>query len=205
MLKTELSVGVIILAAGESRRMGMPKPLLQWDEKTFLEIVLASPFLSRRNVHPILILGYKAKQICEKVRIPIPWELNRRFIEGRMSSIQCGLTFLPDLIQGVFIWPIDCPLVPQSVFAALLEAFHGPDAICIPRCGPRKGHPPLLGSAFFPEIQQMQPNQSLRDLYTFHADQIKTIPVESERILDNINTPEDFLTWQKRVGGILPY
>ena len=149
MMKCGYSLGVIILAAGESKRMGTPKPLLKLGGKSFLERILSCEYLKKCNIHPIVILGHKAKLICENITLTYPWELNKYYLDGRITSVQLGLRMLPETLDGVFIWPVDCPLVPQDVLETLEQQFTGSSSILVPCFNNRRGHPPLIGSAFF--------------------------------------------------------
>lgn len=197
-MKCGYSLGVIILAAGESKRMGTPKPLLKLGGRTFLERILACPYLKKSNIHPLIILGHKVKLICENITITYPWEFNKYYTDGRITSIQLGLRMMPETLEGTFIWPVDCPLVPEEVFETLEQQFTGPSSILIPCFNNRRGHPPLIGSTFFPAIQDLKLSQSIRDIYQLNQDKIITVPVSSDTILDNINTPEIFQMVQER-------
>ena len=166
--------------------------------KSFLERILSCEYLKKCNIHPIVILGHKAKLICENITLTYPWELNKYYLDGRITSVQLGLRMLPETLDGVFIWPVDCPLVPQDVLETLEQQFTGSSSILVPCFNNRRGHPPLIGSAFFPEIMALKPLQSLRDLYQIHQEKVVSVPVSSETVLDNINSPEIFQMVQER-------
>ena len=196
--ESSLSVGVIVLAAGQSQRMGALKPLLRLGDKTLLEHILTNPFVSRDDVSPVVVLGHEAETIRGTVSLSVPWVLNPRYLKGRTTSVQCGLRALPQGAVGAFIWPVDCPLVPGSVLEDLLGAFEGPGAICIPSADSRRGHPPLIGAAFFDEILAMGEDQPLRTLYQRNQDSIVHVPVETDTVLHNMNTIADFEAVQSR-------
>lgn len=186
------SLGVVVLAAGESTRMGSPKPLLTLEGRTLLEHICSHSFLAKDRVHPVVVLGYESDTIQSIVPIRYSVVVNHDYRLGRMTSIQCGINTCKDYVDGAFIWPVDCPLVPLCVFEALCHAFHDRKSICIPSYRMKRGHPPLIGAAYFDDILAMKQNHSLRDLYTFYPDKIAHVPVDSETVLHNMNTPDEY-------------
>ncbi len=189
--REELVYGVIILAAGESQRMGTPKPLVRLADKTLLEHILANPFLRRQNIHTVVVLGHAIENIKTILPPSVEHAENRNYMKGRTTSVQCGIRSLSDGIHGVFIWPVDCPIVPSEVLKRLAEALSGPEDICIPSYNFRRGHPCLIGASYFAEILSMSEDQPLRDLYHNHPDSIRHVEVDTETILHNLNTPDD--------------
>ncbi len=187
-------IGIVILAAGESRRMGAPKPLRNLAGKRLLEHILTNTFLSRDSVHPVVVLGHEADRVRRSVPPGVVCIENREYEKGRLSSVQCGLRALPGPVEGAFIWPVDCPLVPGDVLEALTESFTSPESICVPSYDLRRGHPPLIGAAFFQEIESMGPDESLRELYSTHSENLQHVIVDSEAILHNLNTPDELQT-----------
>ncbi|RJP34240.1 MAG: nucleotidyltransferase family protein [Candidatus Omnitrophota bacterium] len=186
------SIGIILLAAGLSSRMGALKPLLQLGDKTFLQHILSNPFMSRDDVAGVAVVGHEQDQVRRFILPPIQIVVNPDYRLGRMSSIQCGLRALAVSVRGAMIWPVDCPLIPHRVLVSIMNALERTDRIIIPSFQFRRGHPPLIGSAFFSEIGQMKPDEPLRDLYRSHADALIHVTVDSETILHNVNTPEDY-------------
>ena len=186
------ALAFIILAAGESQRMGSPKPLLRLGDQTFIEHILANRFLAEEGIQPLVVLGHEAEAIQRRLPADMARAINTAYSSGRMSSIQCGLRTLSLPVEGAFILPVDCPLVSESVLQKIHEAFTGRQDICIPSCRFRRGHPPLIGAEYFSEILGMGSEASLRTLYQHHDASIRYAEVESEAILHNINTPDDY-------------
>lgn len=199
---SNLLLGVIILAAGRSDRMGSSKPLLRVGGRTLLEHILSNSFLRRAGVCPVVVLGHEAQKIRDCVSLTIPWVENPKYMRGRTTSVQCGLGDLPPEVAGAFIWPVDCPFVPASVMEALVEAFGGPESICIPSYDFRRGHPPLIGASYFSEIFSMKEYQSLRALYQKYPDRIHHVLVNTEAVLHNLNTPDEFRAIQRQFRDI---
>ena len=122
-------ISAIVLAAGESKRMGQTKQLLDWEGRTILQRVLEN--LSRSRVDEvILVLGHEAERILQtldtrKVKVVI----NKNYKEGMITSIQQGLINLNDKVEAFFIVLADQPAVGPEIFDRLISEF-------------RRGHPP---------------------------------------------------------------
>lgn len=192
--------GVIVLAAGQSRRMGAPKPLLELGGRTLIEIVLDNPFLSNAGVQTVVVTGHESQALQARIGHSVPSVYNPHYEAGRMSSVQCGLAALETETGGAFVWPVDCPLVPEAVFHRLSEAFRDAERICIPTFEGRRGHPPLIGSAHFADILAYGPGHPLRDHYKSRAGSIIHVETGTETVLHNINTPEDYRRIQSHFG-----
>lgn len=200
-MRQKFTFGIVILAAGQSKRMGQLKPMVRLGGKSLLEHILANPFLHREDVHSLVVLGCGADAVRSRVSSPVSLVENRRYMEGRTTSIQCGLTALPEEVAGAFVWPVDCPLVPATVLDKLAKAFPGPQNICIPSYRFRRGHPPLIGASFFSEILSLETDKSIRILYQRHPARLKHVTVDSETILHNINSLEELRSIEERFFG----
>src|SRR5580658_3357163 len=99
----------IILAAGESRRMGQPKQLLPFAGKTMLECVIDA-FRSPRVDEIRVVLGYKADEIAARIsHAPCKIVKNERYQQGMFTSMQAGLRHLPKKAKAVMIAVCDQP------------------------------------------------------------------------------------------------
>ncbi|HWU36032.1 MAG TPA: NTP transferase domain-containing protein, partial [Candidatus Acidoferrum sp.] len=102
-------ISAIVLAAGESKRMGRTKQLLEWEGRTILQRVLEN--LSRSRVDEvILVLGHEADKIIQKVDTrKVKVAINKNYKAGMISSIQQGLINLDDRAEAFFIVLADQP------------------------------------------------------------------------------------------------
>lgn len=185
-------LGVIVLAAGKSERMGAPKPLLRLGGLTLLERILGNPFLSSDFIETVAVTGRYHEELLPYITQRAKIVINDQFEQGRTSSVQCGIRKLSDEATGSFIWPVDCPLITESVLRQVYHEWTGPDSISIPSYGMRRGHPPLIGRIFFSTILSLGADEPLRRLYEMHPESIRYADVDSPWILSNINTPEDY-------------
>src|SRR5512140_3346272 len=103
----------VILAAGESSRMGSPKALLAWRGTTFLEY-LARLFADAALDPLIVVLGHEAPRIHRSVKLPQRTRvvINSQYREGQLSSLQAGIRALAgDALDGMLVNPVDHPAV----------------------------------------------------------------------------------------------
>jgi molybdenum cofactor cytidylyltransferase len=190
-------LGVVILAAGASRRMGQPKLLLPWGETSVLGHLLQQ--WSRLHASQIAV-------VCATDATPLADELNRlnfpetnRIVNpapenGMFSSIQCAARWAgwnPQLTHWLITLG-DQPHLREATLQALLDfgARH-PDHICQPIRGERRKHPVLLPKRFFHELK----NSSAGDLKIFlagHAQNLKGFESDDAGLDFDMDTPEDY-------------
>ena len=183
----------LILAAGQSSRMGFPKALLEFGGETFLDrlIRLFSAYCSP----VVVVLGAEAERIraglraAEGARVVV----NPEWRMGQVTSMQCGLREIGPG-QAVLFTLVDLPAVKAETLEKLLAA--PPEPLRIPRFGGRRGHPVLFGAALVPEFLALGPEESARDVVNRHeADYVDT---DDEGVIRDIDDPE---AYRKLEGG----
>lgn len=186
-------IWAIILAAGESKRMGRPKMLLPLGGKTIVETVVGTALGS--SVDKVLVvLGAKRNRIDRLLKpFPVETVYNPDFHTGMLSSVQAGFAALPDGVEAAVVLLGDQPFVSAGVIDRLCAAQAGsPGCILIPVCGDRRGHPVLIPAAFRNEIPLLSDAVGLRELIHRHEDKIVEIEVEEDAVLMDIDDPEAY-------------
>lgn len=190
------AVAAIVLAAGESRRMGRAKALLDWDGKPLLQHQIDE--LSAAGCEPIVVvLGHDADRIAAGIRRDGGCRVvhNREYASGRASSLRAGADALPDDAAAVVVASVDTPLRSATV-GALIEAWRGradPGAIIVPRHAGRNGHPSLFGGSLLPELRAVrEESQGLRAIRRAHTDATAFVDVDDPLATLNLNTPEAY-------------
>ena len=183
----------IILAAGESRRMGQPKQLLPFGDKTMLECVIAA-FGTPRVDEIRVVVGYKADEIAAKIaHTPCKIVKNDRYSLGMFTSMQAGLRDLPKKTRIVMLAICDQPRLKRKTVETLIEEFEKKrHKILIPSYNGRQGHPPLLRAEYAKEILAMEESLTLKHFYAEHADDIERLVVEDEGVLVDIDDRETY-------------
>jgi molybdenum cofactor cytidylyltransferase len=183
----------LILAAGESRRMGEPKMLLPWGDTTILEAVVGTALVSPVD-KVLVVLGAERKRISGILKsYPVEPVFNPDFQRGMLSSVQAGFAALPEEARAALILLGDQPFVSGTVLGRLCAAsVEYPDSIILPVFMGRRGHPLLVPAVFREEIPRLSDSQGLRELIHRHADRILEIEVEQENILLDIDDPDSY-------------
>lgn len=183
-----MSAAGLILAAGESRRMGFPKALLPYCGETFLDTLIG--LFAARCAPVIVVLGAGAAAIREQVTRPATFVLNPDYTRGMTSSLQCGLQAVPDDVEGVLLTLVDHPAVSPATVDALLA---GPrPRLRVPRFGAKRGHPIWLSRELIPEFLAIPEGGAARDVVHAHAAETEFLDVEDPGILADIDDPEAF-------------
>ncbi len=147
------SILPIILAAGDSTRMGYPKALLPLGEELFITRILRV----LRNAglpRPVIILGRAAPVIQPRIQDwPADIRINSDPDRGQLSSIQLALANIgPEYAAGM-IWPVDQPAVSEDLVRRLAELFLSSESrIVFPKCGGKRGHPAIFHRDLFQEF-----------------------------------------------------
>lgn len=182
----------LILAAGESRRMGSPKALLEFRGETFLDRLIG---LFSRHCSPVVaVLGAHGESIRAGLRRAGEALLveNPDFRLGQLSSMQCGLRALPADAGGVLFTPVDHPAVAPATLATLLGT-DTPAPLCIPRHGGQRGHPIWFSQSLIPEFLALPVTSAARDVVALHEREIAYIDVDDPGILADVDDPDAYL------------
>ncbi len=188
-----LSVAGLILAAGESRRMGFPKALLRYSEETFLDR-LAGLFAARCSP-VIVVLGAEAERIRAAAgprgHPAATFVVNPDWARGQTTSMQCGLGAVPPDADGVLFTLVDHPAVAPATIDALLA---GPRAalVRVPRYHGRRGHPIWFSRELVSEFLALPETGAARDVVRRHAAQTEFLDVDDPGILADIDDPEAY-------------
>jgi molybdenum cofactor cytidylyltransferase len=183
----------ILLAAGESARMGEPKPLLPWGERTLIEYQLEE--LTGCGVDEIVVvLGYEAERVRPlAVAGGARVVLNQAYRRGRASSLRAGVSVLQDDVDAVLVASADQPR-PRTLLRHLLDVHrNGTAQITIPTYEGRRGHPTVVAGALMAELRTVEEkNLGLRGLLERHVAAVHGVPVPSPLVLLDLNTPEEY-------------
>jgi len=194
-----VNVAAIVLAAGESSRMGRPKPLLPMNGETFLGHLLAE-IRASRVARTVIVLGYKPELVLEAMPEVIPLAVvNERYELGQLSSLQVGLDAVGNEPDAVLMFLADHPFITRSLIDAVIEAREQSGLpIVIPTSGGRRGHPTLFARSLFPELLAAPLDQGARVVVRAHAHEVLELPTEEAGVLADVDTPEQYQQWLAR-------
>ncbi|MGH9343188.1 MAG: nucleotidyltransferase family protein [Terriglobia bacterium] len=188
------AIGGLVLAAGESRRMGQDKALLEYQGRPFLEVILGN-LRDAGIARTIVVLGHHADEIRRAARLgDAQVVINEDYRLGQTSSLQAGLRALdPATVAGVLLCLVDHPAAPAAVMRQLQDAFRETGApIVIPVCQERRGHPVLMGRALFKELLALDPRHGANTAIQKYRNATHFLETGEEGVLLDIDDPGDY-------------
>ncbi len=186
-------IWAVILAAGESRRMGTQKLLLPFGETTVVGAVVGTALASRVD-RVLAVLGADRDAVRQELEpLGIDFAINENFAEGMLSSVQAGFRALPADAEAAVVMLGDQPFLPARVVDAVVEAFRqSGKGIVVPAFQGRRGHPVLIGLKYRDEVLALDPKDGLRRLMRAHPEDVFEAEVEDANILRDMDVPEDY-------------
>ena len=151
---TSVEIGAVVLAAGQSRRMGRPKQVLPWGSKTVIAHVVE--VLTWALVDPIVVVTGGSHQEVERALLGTPAQpvFNAHFMNAEMgSSLKTGLVALPQRTEAVLVVLGDQPQLELIVVRGLVDLYQDSRAcLILPSYHNRRGHPWLVGRSMWSEL-----------------------------------------------------
>lgn len=188
-------LAAVILAAGESRRMGRPKALLPCRGGTFLSHLVEITRHPKIGFTRIVVGAHRQEIQRAAARPPGEIIFNPDWPQGQLSSIQVALRSLPEnsmegTTDGIVLCPVDHPLVTANLVALLIEQFYSSGKlIVVPKYAGRRGHPMIFSSRLYPELLAAPAEVGARAVVWAHAADVLEVPTSEEGVVLNLNDP----------------
>ena len=197
----------LVLAAGMSERMGQPKQLLPFGEKTILQTVV-DVLLTLPLVEVMVVLGHEAERVRASLADrPVTYCVNENYREGMFSSVLCGVHHMPKSADAFLMVLGDQPHIEARVGHAVIDAYQGGEVgIVIPTWAGKRGHPALVDlKRYRSEIVSLSGDEGLKPVMRGHLDDTQMLCVDDPGILRDLDTPEDYraeleIREKKRIG-----
>jgi CTP:molybdopterin cytidylyltransferase MocA len=183
-------ISAILLAAGQSTRMGSNKQLLPLAGKPFIRHCIDNLFEAGVN-DIVVVLGPSGNQIEPVIsELPVFIVWNSVQESDMAGSVRIGVNALPDNVTGVLVCLGDHPLVKATTIQKISDHFvTHPDKIIIPRYDGKKGHPTLFPRAVIEEIFAVS---TLRDIVHRSHNRLAFLDISDPGVTMDIDTPKDF-------------
>jgi molybdenum cofactor cytidylyltransferase len=192
----------IVLAAGESKRMGRIKQLLDVSGKPLLQHILDG--IPKTEVDEvILVLGHEAERIRETIdtsRLKVV--INPDYPKGMITSIQRGLQALDDRSEAFFIVLADQPGIEPRVYNSLIREFRNRfpgKTIFLPAYKGRRGHPALFSVKHRCEAFRIEGDRGFREVLERVPQEVFLVELESESIIHDLDTPEQYQNFMGKI------
>jgi len=186
-------IWAIILAAGESKRMGSPKMLLPFMGITMIENVIAN--VSGSKVDNIMVvLGADRDSIVKLIRTKaVNYCYNENYKDGMLSSVMCGFRNIPIDHSAVLVFQGDQPLITPKAINSVIEVYlSSGKGIVIPVYKCKRGHPILIDRKYRDEIQKLNPAEGLRSLALKYSDDVLEVNTDIAGILRDFDTYDEY-------------
>ena len=186
-------IHAIILAAGESRRMGRQKLLLPYGGNTVIEHIVTQ-VLQCEFGGITVVLGHDAGEIAAKLTpLPVQRVVNDEYARGMITSVRHGLKTVPLEANAVMIILGDQPDISHAVVSQLIESSRTTGkGIVVPLFESRRGHPILVSTNYRDAIMTRYGDTGLRGLLVDHPEDVAEIRVNHAGILQDMDTPDDY-------------
>lgn len=196
-----VEITAVVLAAGKSTRMGVPKMTLPWGSSTVLGTVLRS--LQQAGLRRIRVVIGANRDEVEKKLDGIPFTVERVFNPDyengeMMDSLRVGIRNMDPNSQAVLVVLGDQPQIEPRIVVEMIELYRQTGAhLIVPSYQMRRGHPWLIARSKFTELAGIPAGETMRDFLNRHSSEIIYMRVSTGSVLQDLDTPEDYRAARK--------
>ena len=195
-------IGVVVLAAGHSSRMGARNKLLEDLKGEPIVTHAVKQALGSTADGIVVVTGYEAQLVREALQgLGVTFVNNPEFAQGLSASLRAGLKGLMPGVDAAVICLGDMPQVEAIHIDRLIAAYAPKEgrAICVPVRHGRRGNPVLWGAKFFDAMMAVKGDAGARQLIGEYEDQVAEVDLDSDAIFVDVDTPEAL--WRLRELG----
>ncbi|MBN2034100.1 MAG: nucleotidyltransferase family protein [Deltaproteobacteria bacterium] len=189
----------LVLAAGASSRMGIPKQLLSFGQNTLLDHVLAESLRSDLE-KIVLVLGFQAEKIRQTLKTNLRHPKlkvieNKDYSQGMSSSLITGLSAVEKDSNAVMVILGDMPYITSKIINFLLYRY---EQSCFSLAAViwegKRSHPVIIGKSFFSALHGLRGDEGAKALFAKHADRVCLVEPFEEYNGSDVDTWDDYLT-----------
>jgi molybdenum cofactor cytidylyltransferase len=185
-------IAAIVLAAGQSRRMGSNKLLADLGGEVLVRRTIAK--LAAAHLDDIIVVtGHEQDKLKAAVEgLSARTVPNPNYAMGLATSLRAGLAAADGTMDAVLVSLADMPLVDAATIQKLVAAFNPTEhrSVCVPVFEGQRGNPVLWGKQHFAQLMAIEGDQGGRALMDTLADEIVEVPVAHDGVLRDADTPE---------------
>jgi molybdenum cofactor cytidylyltransferase len=188
------AIGALVLAAGQSSRMGTNKLLLEADGKPLICHVVDHA-LALDLAEVIVVLGHQADEIRQALgNRPVRFVTAKDYARGMSASLKAGLAALAPETAASFVLLGDMPAISPALLRRLLAAYNPVEgrSIVLPVHDGKRGNPVLWDRRYFAEMQTLAGDVGARHLIGEHMAEVAEIEADDGAIFRDIDTPQAY-------------
>lgn len=194
-------IAAIILAAGQSSRMGQHKLLLPLLGKP-LVLHTVENALAAGCAEVLVVVGYQADAVRRLLTdYPVRVIENPAYAQGQSTSMRAGIAALAPQIEAAMILLADQPLVNPAMLQRLMQAWQDTaQPIVAPYYAGQRGNPVLFARALFPELLSVTGDQGGREVLQRHAQQVESVQIADIAAAQDLDTWQEYQALLRRLG-----
>jgi len=188
-------IAAVVLAAGQSTRMGAVNKLIAEIGGRPLVRIAAEQALASRASPVIVVTGHQRERVEAALDgLPVRLVHNPDYTDGLGTSLKAGIAAVPAEADGAVVCLGDMPQVDSALIDRLIAAFDPERGalVVVPSINGRRGNPVLWSRRFFPDLMAVQGDIGARHLIGAYAEAVVEVPVAGEAALTDVDTPESF-------------
>jgi len=191
-------ISALILAAGESRRMGKQNKLLLPIGGEALLVKLVASVCASDVGQVLVVIGHEAEKIRRELNeFPLNFVYNPNFSEGMTTSIKYGVKVASHECDGLLICLGDMPFINTSEINKLIHAYvknriKGEGLIVVPVFKRQRGNPVLFSIEFRNDILEHKKESGCKEVIMKNSDSVMEIEMDDEKMLLDVDTMEDY-------------
>ena len=197
-MKNSEIITAVVLAAGQSSRMGAAKQLLPWGDRSILAMTLQHVLAS--SVDGVLVVtgGYAERVAAVAEAAGVAHVHNADYAVGEMvSSLRVALTHLGENCGGIVVVLGDMPFVePETIDAVVNAIREAPNKIVVPTFEGKRGHPVGFGRNYLTQLLALTNDQTPREVIQANLENVIFLPVETESVLIDIDDKASYERWK---------
>jgi molybdenum cofactor cytidylyltransferase len=187
------NVAAVVLAAGQSRRMGGPNKLLEEIGGKPLVRHVVEQVLASRAKPVVVVTGHQRERVEGALSgLQVTLVHNPEYAEGLSTSLKTGVAALSADADAAVICLADMPQISTALIDAMIDAFDPAQGalIVVPTVEGKRGNPVLWARRFFPELRDLQGDVGARHLIGANADAVHEFAVDDRGVFFDVDTPE---------------
>jgi molybdenum cofactor cytidylyltransferase len=197
-------ITAVVLAAGQSRRMGTANKLLEEIDGVAMVARAVAAAQASQAAGVVVVTGHEAARVRTLLEDRgVAFADSPHYAEGLSASLKAGIAAVPADADGAIVLLGDMPGVSAAHIDRLIAAFNPVEgrSICVPTHRGKRGNPVLWGNEFFDDIAALSGDVGAKHLIGAHADAVCEVALDDEAIFVDLDTPEALAAYRGKDGS----